>query len=203
MFDEITDNDIRIDHCDILSSLDLKRTPKGVQNSLRNHYALGGNIGTFDHILSIMKTGYNISFVNNPPKIHMKNNLSVLQNCTFVSESVEDLIESGCIVQVPFKPFVVSPLSVAQKREKKRLILDLSVLNFYVKKENLKITKLFYNILRKMFTVSISTLNQGTIILIFVMNVRHFSVLNGTVNISVLQCFHSVYHRLFTSSLNV
>jgi hypothetical protein len=39
---------------------------------------------------------------------------------------------------VPFKPYVVSPLSVAQNREKKRLILDLSILNTYVIKQKVK-----------------------------------------------------------------
>lgn len=48
------------------------------------------------------------------------------------------LTKSGCVVQVAFNPSVVScvvsPWSVAAYREKKRLILDLSVLNKYIKK---------------------------------------------------------------------
>ena len=40
---------------------------------------------------------------------------------------------------MPFKPYVVSPLSVAtQKSGKKRLILDLSVLNTFVRKDKFK-----------------------------------------------------------------
>lgn len=73
-----------------------------------------------------------------PPKIFLKNNKSAESNSDFVSDSIGELLESGCVVQVPFKPFVVSPLSVAENREKKRLILDLSVLNNYIKKEKIK-----------------------------------------------------------------
>lgn len=68
----------------------------------------------------------------------MKNNKSALQNFSFVTESIGDLVKSGCVIQVPFRPFVVSPLSVAENREKKRLILDLSMLNGFLKKEKIK-----------------------------------------------------------------
>lgn len=68
----------------------------------------------------------------------MKNNKSALQNFSFVTESIGDLIKSGCVIQVPFRPFVVSPLSVAENREEKRLILDLSMLYGFLKKEKIK-----------------------------------------------------------------
>ena len=43
------------------------------------------------------------------------------------------------MVQVPFKPYVVSPLSVATNSSgKKRLILDLSILNLFVRKDKVK-----------------------------------------------------------------
>lgn len=69
-----------------------------------------------------------ISILNKiPPWIYLKNNKSAESNSDFVSNSIGELLESGCVVQVPFRPFVVSPLSVAEGREKKRLNLDLSV----------------------------------------------------------------------------
>ena len=68
-----------------------------------------------------------------------KNNRSALHNNDFVSEAVSDLVQSGCVIQVPFQPFVVNPLSVAtQKSGKKRLILDLSILNNFVKCDKIK-----------------------------------------------------------------
>lgn len=138
MFDQITDNEIMMEHHKFLSIRDSNESYTGVKNSLHNHYDFWKKIGAFDDILRIIKNGYNIPFAANPPRIHLKNNKSASQNFSFVSESIEDLIKSGCVIQVPFRPFVVSPLSVAENREKKRLILDLSVLNSYLKRDKVK-----------------------------------------------------------------
>ncbi|XP_053403229.1 uncharacterized protein LOC128558328 [Mercenaria mercenaria] len=69
----------------------------------------------------------------------MKNNKSALREKDFVDKALSDLLEKRCIYEVPFVPHNVSPLSVATNSSgKKRLILDLSVLNLYVKKERVK-----------------------------------------------------------------
>ncbi|VDI17418.1 Hypothetical predicted protein [Mytilus galloprovincialis] len=71
--------------------------------------------------------------------MYMKNNKSALKNDDFVSKSVNELVLSGCVIEVPFQPYIVNPLSVAtQKSGKRRLILDLSTLNLSVKKEKIK-----------------------------------------------------------------
>jgi hypothetical protein len=63
------------------------------------------------------------------------NNKSAITNEEFVGQAISDLLDSGCVHEVPFKPFVVNPLSVATNSSgKKRLILDLSVLNKCVNK---------------------------------------------------------------------
>jgi hypothetical protein len=63
----------------------------------------------------------------------MKNNKSALK------KAICDLIDSGCAYEVPFKPFIVNPLTVAtNKSGNMRLILDLSVLNKFVNKEKFK-----------------------------------------------------------------
>lgn len=68
-----------------------------------------------------------------------KNNKSAFQNHDFVDTAIAELVDNGCAIKVPFKPYVVSPLSVAtQKSGKKRLILDLSVLNKFVRKDKFK-----------------------------------------------------------------
>ena len=60
-----------------------------------------------------------------PPPMKFRNNKSALKNSLFVNEAITELISNGCILEVPFQPFVVNPLSVAtQKTGKKRLILD-------------------------------------------------------------------------------
>ena len=70
--------------------------------------------------------------------MHLRNNKSALNNESFVSETVQELLDSGRVVQVPFKPYVVNPLSVAENREKKRLILDLSSLNKFILTDTFK-----------------------------------------------------------------
>ena len=72
----------------------------------------------------------------------LRNNKSAITNEEFVGEPISDLLDYGCVHEVPFKPVVVNPLSVVTNSSgKKRLILDLSVLNKCVKKinSNLKI----------------------------------------------------------------
>jgi hypothetical protein len=57
----------------------------------------------------------------------------------FVDQAVSELVYSGCVHNVPFIPYVVNPLSLAtNKSGKKRLTLDLSVLNKFVKKHKFK-----------------------------------------------------------------
>ena len=73
--------------------------------------------------------------------MYFSNNKSALSNEKFVSEAISELVQSGCVIKVPFKPHVVSPLSVAENRSKQRLILDLSTLNYYVKKDKAEICK--------------------------------------------------------------
>ena len=69
----------------------------------------------------------------------LKNNKSAIINSDFVDKSVCELIASGCVKELPFTPFVVSPLSVAtNKAGKQRLILDLSLLNKSVCKDKFK-----------------------------------------------------------------
>ena len=77
-------------------------------------------------------TGFKVS-------MFFKNNKSALDNSEFVDQAVSELVYSGCVQNIPFIPYVVDPLSVAtNKSGKKRLILDLSVLNKFVKKHKFK-----------------------------------------------------------------
>jgi hypothetical protein len=49
-----------------------------------------------------------------------KNNRSALRKEEFGSQTISDLIKSGCVVKVPFQPFVVNPLSVATHKSGKK-----------------------------------------------------------------------------------
>jgi hypothetical protein len=52
----------------------------------------------------------------------LRNNKSAITNEEFVGEPISDLLDYGCVHEVPFKPVVVNPLSVVTNSSgKKRL----------------------------------------------------------------------------------
>ena len=72
--------------------------------------------------------------------MHCRNIKSAFVHEKFVDEAISELVESGCDKRVPFKPYIVNPLSVAfNKSVKPRLILDLSFLNKKVRKHKFKV----------------------------------------------------------------
>ncbi|XP_052103318.1 uncharacterized protein LOC127736766 [Mytilus californianus] len=112
---------------------------KGVKGRLAKHYDFWVKIGASDFVFDTIKNGYVIPFLVPPPSMHMKNNKSAVSNSEFVDKAVLELVDSGCAYEIPFTPYIVNPLSVAtNKSGKKRLILDLSILNKSVKKERFK-----------------------------------------------------------------
>lgn len=92
-----------------------------------------------ESIISIIESGVCIDFLTIPPLMHFANNKSALMEHEFVSEAVQDLLDLKLIEICENKPHVVSPLSVAINGDKKRLILDLSILNEYVRYEKFKL----------------------------------------------------------------
>lgn len=111
----------------------------GVKGRLAKNIKFWEKIGANNFVLETLKKGYVIPFLENPVKMFKINNRSAMKNAEFVDQAVTELICSGCATEVPFQPYIVSPLSVAtQKSGKKRLILDLSILNLSIKKEKVK-----------------------------------------------------------------
>lgn len=134
-----TDFDIVFKHQIYLNNFESSHDCKGVKHRLKNVLEFWKSINASDFIISTISTGYVIPFIMPPKQMCMKNNRSALLNMEFVSEAVSDLLETGCILQVPFKPVIVNPLSVAVNGSgKKRLILDLSVLNKFVRRDKVK-----------------------------------------------------------------
>lgn len=88
--------------------------------------------------MKVIYSGYENPLVSIPPPMFVQNNKSATNNADFVTSEISQLIKSGCVVEVTHRPYIVSPLSVAENRSKKRLILDLSRLNNYVKYEKIK-----------------------------------------------------------------
>lgn len=91
------------------------------------------------YILDVIRNGYKIPFLQIPKSYFMKNSRSAFCHSEFVTEAIADFVTSGVVLEVPFVPYIVSPLSVAVNSVgKKKLILNLSTLNRFSWKEHFK-----------------------------------------------------------------
>ncbi len=80
-------------------------------------------------ILSILVIVF-LSLVHTPCKASSHNNKSALDNASFVESAISELVVNHSVVEVPFVPHVVNPLSVSiQSSGKKGLIRDLRHVN--------------------------------------------------------------------------
>ena len=78
-------------------------------------------------------------FITVPQKAFFANNRSALKHADFASEAIQELVQSGCVIEVRTRPQVVNPLSVSiQNSGKIRLILDLRYVNKHIWKEKFK-----------------------------------------------------------------
>ena len=84
-------------------------------------------------IPKILREGYSLPFVQQPPQAFFINNKSALDSSDFVTNEILSLLEQGCIREVKrSEAHVISPLSVAHNGSKPRLILDLNYLNQFI-----------------------------------------------------------------------
>ena len=97
--------------------------PKSLRKVCLDMLSFWDNINAYDSVLRIIKFGYDIPFTSNPPSMC---SLTISLHCviTPVSTSIQEQLLSECIVEVPFQPYFVSPLSVAENKNKKRLISE-------------------------------------------------------------------------------
>lgn len=84
-----------------------------------------------------------LPFVSDPPPFCAQNNQSSLDNRDFVENSIEELLESHCIAELPSQPFCCNPLTVSHSASKLRLVLDLRHVNQYVFLEKFKYQDLY------------------------------------------------------------
>ncbi|CAC5371787.1 unnamed protein product [Mytilus coruscus] len=94
----------------------------GVKGRLAKSIQYWEHISANSFILDTLKKGYLIPFIDSPSSMYMKNNKSALQNNEFVSKSVNELVLSGCVIEVPFQPYIVNPLSVATQKSGKGVL---------------------------------------------------------------------------------
>lgn len=128
-----------LEHVYYLDRIDISTLAKGVKNSLHKYILSWENIDANEFVLQAIKNGYVIPFLNNPPLMFFRNNNSALVHSDFVNEAILVLVNNGCVIEIPFRSFVVNPLSVSVNSSgKKKLILDLSELNVFIKKKKIK-----------------------------------------------------------------
>ena len=119
---------------------ELKSGSKSVKGRLKLHSKFWENtIRANSFILDVIKEGYKIPFMAQPTPVLLKNNASAIKHRAFVTTAINELLESGCVVEQSKRHFCVNPPSVSvNKNGKERLILDLRHVNQFVEKRKIK-----------------------------------------------------------------
>ena len=85
----------------------------------------------------MVKYGYKLPLLSEPPPFYAPNNRSSFRHRTFVENSVEQLLADGCIQELSERPYCCNPLTVAEGG-KLRLVLDLRHVNKFLGKSKFK-----------------------------------------------------------------
>jgi hypothetical protein len=116
-----------------------------VKGRLREHVEFWRSIGSSDFILD---------------------NRSALLHSDFVNEAIRDLLDRCLIERCTFMPYIITPLTVSVERSgKKRLILDLRIVNQHLWKQSVKFEDL---------KVVLSYLRKGVHLIKFDLSAYHF-----------------------------
>lgn len=109
-----------------------------VKGRLKTHISFWEKISANEDILNVIRFGYKIPFLDTPDQSYSVNNKSAIDNMDFVESSISEMLANNYIVQTPFIPHVVNPLSVSiNKQGKKWFILDLRLVNKHIWKEKI------------------------------------------------------------------
>ena len=103
-----------------------------VKGSLKSHLSFWKEINANDYILDVIEHGYQIPFVTTPSSSYLDNNKSARDNQPFVNQAISELLQTGAVTEQFQIPYVVNPLTVAQNKNKKRLVIDLRYVNPHV-----------------------------------------------------------------------
>ena len=108
------------------------------QKQIKKNLDYWKSIDASPYVLDIISSEHEIPFIEEPPCAKFENNKSAPDNSEFIKEALAGLVETGCVLEVPFSPKVINPLSVSTKNYMKRLILDLRYVNKFIWKEGIK-----------------------------------------------------------------
>ncbi|XP_068223977.1 uncharacterized protein [Palaemon carinicauda] len=101
-----------------------------VKGRLRDNLKLWKDIGSSNFIIDIIENGYRLPFYSKPQSAQLDNNLSAKKEPIFVEEAISNLLDRGLVEKCIEPPYIVNPLTVSiQAKGKKRLILDLRIVN--------------------------------------------------------------------------
>ena len=104
-------------------------TEISVVGRLRKNLSFWKTIGASNYILDVIRRGYVIPLKGDIESACLKNNKSSRDEPEFVRLAIDDLINTGAIVESDTPPYIVNPLTVATKGTKPRLVIDLRHLN--------------------------------------------------------------------------
>ena len=111
----------------------------GQGGRLREHISSWEALQPPEYVLKIIRQGYILPLTTIPEPQILRNNKTALENESFVTEAITDLLACPSIAMVDLPPLVVNPLSVATNdRGKKRLVLDLRHINPHLHKLKFK-----------------------------------------------------------------
>ena len=68
-----------------------------VENRLAERIDFWESIGASNLILKILRDGYGLPFVMQPPKVRFQNDKSAFSSAEFVTNEINNLLKSGCI----------------------------------------------------------------------------------------------------------
>ena len=106
-----------------------------VVGSLRRHVEFFRELGAPNYIVQILENGYVIPLRNHVANLNRRNNKSSRDCPQFVQEAIDDLIDTGAVIELSKPCRVTNPLTVSQKSGKLRLVLDLRHVNRVTKKQ--------------------------------------------------------------------
>ena len=140
--DKYSDFDFDLDHFSLDSNVIAEYFEGSsqviVKGRLKANISFWQSIGASKFILDTLSC-YKIPFSREPASVFLTNNRSALSESDFVESAIQELLSVGSIVSCSCPPDVVNPLSVSvQSSGKKRLILDLRHVNFFVNKSKVK-----------------------------------------------------------------
>ena len=103
-----------------------------------------------DFVLGIIRSGYRLPFIRTSPAVCMTNHRSALESAMFITNAIQELLHTNCIVECTECPLVCSPLQVVVSAAgKQRLVIDLRYINQYLRSSKFKYEGL--NVLTSLF----------------------------------------------------